>query len=527
MLLVLGVLAAIGFLGHRTGWTIEPLSKMFGKEAAAEKEDWCAAHNVPDSQCIACHPELAGADPKDWCKEHGVPESQCAVCHPEILTKGVAADWCKEHGVPESQCTLCHPEIAVKRDPPQDPLGIAVTRDGAAIPPAKNPATCQTHAVRIQFASPQALAKAGVALEGVKELPMTEFVRANAELSYDQTRLSRLAARAPGTVWRVTVELGQQVRKGDLLALVDAAEVGRTKTEFLNALAAIEARSKVVERVRESSKEGFRTNTELLAAEAELRESRLRLLGAQQILANLGLFARIPDLENRSEEEVVRDLRFLGIPEDIAKELDQETTPANLLPVLAPLDGVVVARDAVRGDPAGTDKTLFVVADTSRLWALLSLKLEELPALKVGQAVTFRADAGGAGDEASSGALTWISTAVDERFRTVLVCAELENAEGRLKAGMFGSARVAVRSEPKAIAVSNEALHWEGCCHVVFVQLTDSIFQTRKVRLGTRNGPFTEVVVGLMPGEVVATTGSHVLKSALLKSQLGAGCVDD
>jgi cobalt-zinc-cadmium efflux system membrane fusion protein len=58
----------------------------------------------------------------------------------------------------------------------------------------------------------------------------------------------------------------------------------------------------------------------------------------------------------------------------------------------------------------------------------------------------------------------------------------------------------------------------------VFVRLADDIFQTRKVRLGTQDSHYTEILVGLAPGEVIATEGSHVLKSEILKSNLGAGC---
>jgi len=101
-------LGALGAWGHHTGWKVPKFSDLVGRSAPEQKEDWCEAHNVPDSRCIACHPELAGADAKDWCKEHGVPESRCTVCHPEILTKGVAGDWCREHGVPESGCTICN-----------------------------------------------------------------------------------------------------------------------------------------------------------------------------------------------------------------------------------------------------------------------------------------------------------------------------------------------------------------------------------------------------------------------------------
>jgi multidrug efflux pump subunit AcrA (membrane-fusion protein) len=89
-----------------------------------------------------------------------------------------------------------------------------------------------------------------------------------------------------------------------------------------------------------------------------------------------------------------------------------------------------------------------------------------------------------------------------------------------------------LREEKEAIAVPNEAIHWEGCCHVVFVRdkgyfdSKDSpkVFHVRTVRPGTRNGTFTEIIAGVLPGEVLATKGSDVLRAELLKNSLGEGC---
>jgi cobalt-zinc-cadmium efflux system membrane fusion protein len=133
---------------------------------------------------------------------------------------------------------------------------------------------------------------------------------------------------------------------------------------------------------------------------------------------------------------------------------------------------------------------------------------------------------GEADDNPVTGAISWISTAVDEVTRTIKVRAEVDNEDDRLRANSFGQARIVVRATPNAIAVPSEAVQWEGCCHVVFVRLTDEIFATRKVILGARDAAYTELLVGLLPGEVVATTGSHVLKSEILKSKLGAGCCE-
>jgi len=519
--LVLLVLVGLGFYGHRTGWTVPKVSALWGKSRGAEKEDWCQAHNVPDSKCIACHPELAGADPKDWCKEHGVPESKCTVCHPEILTKGQADDWCKEHGVPESQCTICHPEIAVKGSLPASESSATVSLDPMA-KPAKSPSTCQSHALRVQFSSKEAVSKAGIRLEAVEERPMAASIKANGEIDYDQTRVAHLSSKVAGTVFRAEKEVGQAVKEGDVLALVDAAEVGRAKADLLQAAAQVDVKEKTFERIKTSSEKGLRTQAELLEAEAALREARVRLFNAEQALINLGMPVRAADLAGLPEEKRAERLRFLGLPDPIQATMGPETLTANLIPVKAPFDGIVASRSIVAGEVVDSTKTMFVVADTSRMWAVLDVRVEDMGSLSLGQAVAFQGP-----DLTSEGKVSWISTAVDEKTRTLRVRASIENPDGRLRAHTFGTARITTRESPNAVAVPDEAIQWEGCCHIVFVRLTDEVFQTRKVRLGARSGRFTEVLVGVLPGEVVATTGSHVLKSEILKSKLGAGCVDE
>lgn len=55
---------------------------------------------------------------EDWCQEHQVPESQCTKCNPDLIPAFKATgDWCKEHDVPESQCTKCDAKRKAVRPP--------------------------------------------------------------------------------------------------------------------------------------------------------------------------------------------------------------------------------------------------------------------------------------------------------------------------------------------------------------------------------------------------------------------------
>jgi multidrug efflux pump subunit AcrA (membrane-fusion protein) len=129
------------------------------------------------------------------------------------------------------------------------------------------------------------------------------------------------------------------------------------------------------------------------------------------------------------------------------------------------------------------------------------------------------------------GQINWISTAADDQTRTVKIRVALPNEDGRLRANTFGTGNVILREETASIHVPSEAVHWEGCCHVVFVrdknyfqEGSPKFFHVRKVRPGVTQNGFTEIIAGLLPGEVVASTNSGVLQSQLLKNELGAGC---
>lgn len=554
--LVFAGLIALAWWGHHTGWQIPKFSEVAGasETEGGEKEDWCTEHSVPDSQCIACHPELAGGNPADWCKEHAVPESKCSVCHPEILTKGVAGDWCREHGVPESGCTICHEEIAARGEAPASDVGATVlpaegedanapttapspgagtaraepdlttARPLADARAGKDPKTCQTHARRVQFATPESIQKAGVKLAAVVEKPIAATLDAPAETDFDRTRFAEISSPVAGRAWRVEQEVGARVKKGDVLALVDSAEVGKAKAQLLSAGAALELKAKTIKRIRASAEKGFRTDAELQEADAAVKEAKIHLFNAQQALANLGLTggATAADLGTSPEPQAVR---LLGLPESVTKTLDAKLTTANLLPITAPFDGVVVERKIVAGETVDPTKPLFAIADTSRLWVTMDLAVDNVSRVKVGQEVVFRADV--ARDQQVRGKVTWVSSAVDDETRTFRVRADVENEGRQLLARTFGAAQVLIRENPNAIAIPNDAIQWEGCCYVAFVRLSDTIFQTRKLRIGAEFNGYTEVLVGVLPGEVVATVGSNVLKSEILKANLGAGCTDD
>lgn len=498
-LIVLAALGGLAWWGHHHGWHLPKFSELTTTDV--EKGEL-------------------------WCDEHGVPEADCIACNADLMPKPELFGWCSEHGVHE--CVLEHPELAQLKDIPEiSPADFdRAARAIKAYPRTKNDPACKMHLRRIQFPSIEAVDSTGIDIALVDRGPVVETIKTTGEVVYDPTRVARLSSRASGTVWRVEKNVGDQVQQGEVLALVDAAEVGRLKSELMQALVQLDLNSKILQRL-DNIGAGVVPGKRLDEAETASAESGVAVQNAIQALANLGLNVEFAELRQRPLDEVRERLKFLGMSDSIQSTIEGSQVSANLIPIVSPRDGIVVTRDAVAGEVIDTAKPLFMIADTSRMWLQLNVRLEEAERILIGQKVQFLPDGSA---QRAFGEITWISTDVNSETRAVSVRAELSNKDSRLRNETFGAGEIVLREVPNSILVPSETIHWEGCCHVAFVRDKDyfkegsyKVFHTRSVRPGAKMGDNTEVIAGLLPGEVVVSKGSGILRAELLKGNLGAG----
>ena len=513
--IALAAVSGLVFAGQRTHWRIPKFSELRG-ESVVEKDDWCAAHNVPDSECVECNKDcLPPAKEVGWCKIHGVHE--CPVCNPAIAqipnAAEVAAEW-KPHS--------------------QEVLNFA--------PRPENNSQCKLQQRRIQFASTEIIKRLGLEVTPAKYAPISESVLANGEIGFDPTRAARLSSRVSGTLFRVEKQVGDKVKRGDVLALVDAADVGKAKAELQQSVVNLDLKTQTLANLKGST--GVVAGKSVQEGEAAVAEAHVRMLAARQALVNLGL--PLPKLDDigAEPEGLTRELQFLGLTDELAAEVAKSSSSSNLLPVRAPFDGEVTERSGVPGEVVAPNKVLFVVADTRTMWLTLNVRIEDADRIHPGQRVEFTHDGHHGQADTDAGTVTWVSPAVDHATRMVPIRVKLPNNDERHHAHTFGTARIVLREEPRAIVVPASAVHWEGDCYVVFVRDKNfekskyKVFHVRKIRPGATEGrdegrgargepiktePNIEIAAGLLPGELIASTNSGILRSELLKNNLGAG----
>jgi cobalt-zinc-cadmium efflux system membrane fusion protein len=438
-----------------------------------------------------------------------------------LLFWGHAYHW----QVPKFSEVMRHEEAEVRQVDPDDTL------PGAADLPVKE-ASAQIPALEpVFFESADAVRKSGIEMAVVEQRPMVQEVVALASVNYDQSLLAQLSARVAGTVWSVEKKVGEPIKQGEIMAIIEALDVGRAKSEFLQAVVSSELRDDTLLRMRQY--QSSMSDRGLREAEAAAREARIKLFNAQQTLINLGLPVRLEDVANLHDRELVERVHFLGLPKKVVARLDPQKTTANLVPLVAPFDGIVIGRDIVVGElvePSSSGQ--FVVADVRRMWIELDVLKEDAFRIRRGQEVAFAVE--GLKNEVH-GEISWISTEVNKRTRMMSARVEVDNplvhgespgSDGQrlLRANMFGVGRIRIHENPAAIVVPSQAIQRDGAAAVVFVRTNERVFQPRPVELGIVNDLYTEVLTGLKPGDRIAAAGSHVLKAEVVKKRLaGAG----
>ncbi len=551
----------------------------FGPETSPVEIDmskgWCGGHSVPESVCTRCDASLIPLfkAANDWCGGHDLPETQCVLCNPQV-----EARW--EALAPERA------EAGSCGDKDSDASGAIRLEPHRRLLTGDNDAQCRVELLRVRFSDETIAEKAGIATDAARARRLSSVIECPAEVDFDQTRLARVAPRAGGVVREAAIEIGAFVAVGDLLAVIDSPALGQAKSRFIRMresyllaqsdykrvqtinhgvqrmLSICKASSSAEEvghalvevRVGEAKSRLLRAHSALRLARATLdREVTLREKGlsseqsheaarsnlasaeadfraTREAIAFVGERDRLAaerDLKvaKSDAEAIERELQILGVGDEQLAALGTESgRTLSRYELRSPVAGRVVQRRAVVGEFVEERDALYVVADLFTMWLTMDVDERDLMQVSVGLPVLLTVD--GLPGSSFEGRMARVSSAVDDRTRTVKVRADLPNDRGLLRANMFGLARIIVHDDDEVLSVPAGAVQTDGCCQLVFVQKENTLFEPRKVTLGASASGHVEILDGLTLGEQVVTTGSFLMKTEILKSNIGAGCCE-
>ncbi|MDD2765487.1 MAG: efflux RND transporter periplasmic adaptor subunit [Opitutaceae bacterium] len=189
------------------------------------------------------------------------------------------------------------------------------------------------------------------------------------------------------------------------------------------------------------------------------------------------------------------------------------------LELKAPIDGIITVRRSTVGELIDKETEIYTLSDPADLWLLAEIKERDLGAVHVGQEAEFTVLA--YPGERFHGKVVLVGNRVELESRTLEIRIAVANTDGRLKPGMFADVEIATTAINDVLVISDQALHTLENEQIVFVALSDTKFEKRMVKIGQEQRGRMQVLDGLKEGERVVTEGSFILKSELLKGELG------
>ncbi|HEX8421687.1 MAG TPA: efflux RND transporter periplasmic adaptor subunit [Sphingomonas sp.] len=288
-----------------------------------------------------------------------------------------------------------------------------------------------------------------------------------------------VSATIGGRLVALTRNLGQSVRQGDPLAVIESREAASLKAEVEAARARSALAQSNLRREQRLFTERVSPEQDLVAARTAATEANIALRLAQQQLGATG----------------------------------GGGGALNRIAMRSPISGQVIARPAVLGQAVDANAELYRVANLGRVTVQASLSPADAARVRPGARVEITS-----AGRRQDGRVTFVSPVLDEATRLIPVIVSLDNAGGQWRVGepVTASIMIPAASSDRGIAVSSTAVQSIENRTVVFVR-TPTGFRAVPVSTGRRNGDQVIVTSGLTGSERIATTNSFTLKAELGK----------
>ena len=307
-----------------------------------------------------------------------------------------------------------------------------------------------------------------------------------ARVEVDETRVTRVGSPVGGRIAELAIREGQEVQRGQLLALVNSPGLSDAQMLFLKALSQRQVTQRAVERAHILLKADVIGAAELQRREAELAQASAELAAAQD------------------------QLILLGMPNEAIANLQRTRNINSVSRVVASMAGTVLDRKITLGQVVQTADTLYEIAELSQVWLVADVPERSAGHLAVGQDVT--ADVAAFPGWHIHGKLSFVSATVNRETHTVRVRMEIPNHNRKLKPAMLATMLLKDAAERRQV-VPSPAVVREGNSDFVFIQQTADTFVLRQVTLAGEHEGNRIVIDGIQPTDKIVVDGAFHLNN--------------
>ncbi|MHB8205363.1 MAG: efflux RND transporter periplasmic adaptor subunit, partial [Desulfomonilaceae bacterium] len=311
------------------------------------------------------------------------------------------------------------------------------------------------------------------------------------EIVINPDHMAHITPRMGGIVIEVRKNLGDKVSAGDVMAVMESKELAVAKANYLATMKRLELATSNFVRFESLWQKGAVPEKQYLEIKTAREEG---------------------EIEKNSAEQ---KLRALGFTENLLQRLPKE--PAYSLSryeITAPFDGTVIQKHITLGEMLKDDTAAFVVADLSSVWACVYVHPRDLPNIRSGQMAIISI---GNGVPNVQGRVENVDPIVGDNTRSAIARVVLENPDGKLRPGLFVTAKISVENIDVPVVVPKTALKNIENKTVTFIR-KEGGFEPNIVKTGRADNSHVEIVSGLKAGQQFASDGSFILKAEARKS---------
>ena len=316
------------------------------------------------------------------------------------------------------------------------------------------------------------------------------------EVNINADRLAHIVPQVSGIVRKIYKNLGDRVKAGELMAVLESRELADAKSAYYVAKERLALAEANFTREKNLWKKRISSEQDYLEAKQALAEAKIEIIAAGQ------------------------KLHALGFSETALKELTRQPhVKFTRYEIRSPFNGTITEKHITIGEKLTSNSKAFTIADLSSIWVNLSIYQKDMPFVEVGQ----KARISIANNLlVADGVISYVGPLVGEKTRTATARVVLPNPDGRWKPGLFVTGEVEIGDIEAPIVVPRTALQRVDEKLSVFVQ-TEEGFEPRPVTTGRVNETHIEITSGLSAGERYVTKGAFTLKAQLSKGAFGEG----
>ena len=422
----------------------------------------------------------------------------------------------------------------------------------------------------------EAIKNADITIQTAGPAKLKNLINLSGEIGLNEEKVVHIVPRLNGVVKKVFKDLGDRVRVGDVLAIIESREladakinylaatkqvnlakldlerqtliskntaqmldllqkdldleevyrqlkdlqIGRSRELLISAYAKLSLAKSVYLREKKLLEKGISSESEYLLAVENYKSGEAKYIALREKIAYDSQWAvrqkkRTDEMETLKLQTARQKLFALGLTDgEVGMLPSQKERMFTQYELRSPLGGVVIQKHLTTGEAVKNDDDVFLLADFSDVWVNIAIPAKDLKYVKLGQNVVVKDD--NLGMEAK-GKLTYLDSIIDETSRTVTGRVVIPNAKGHWRPGTFVTLRLVFEERKVPIAVPEKAIQTIRDWSVVFVKY-GNFFEARPLELGKNDGDRVEVLAGLKAGEQYVVQNSFVVKAEIEKS---------